>query len=600
MQPVVFIEVGVIMRTIVDPGQRQLFDPFDRVLTPKARKRLLSDWPGVFRHVILELMPVKSVGSSFHPSLGRPSKELYSMAGLLFLKEFMNWTLDEAVAAYMFRMDVHYALNLEPVAHDLSRRTLELYLGRFVEDELAAGVMHTVTTTLVKALDLKIDRQRLDSTHIFSDMASFGRTRMMGVAIKRFLVQVKRFDHAGYEMLAEDLRRRYEPGTHRLFGDWGKEAEARHRLRQQVAEDMHALIQRFGGDAAHSHRPTYKALERIFYEQCVVDEEKVEVKAKTGGNVMQNPSDAGATYDGHKGPGYQVQIAETCNAENEIQLLTSALPQTAVESDTTALPEVLDDLEAQEMLPEELFADTLYCSDENVQGAEARGVELVGPTKEGAESVDGANAQTIQEAESRAYALDIDDFVVDEESGVVVRCPAGHEPEFSEPDQQKGKTITVMPDAACSQCEFAHECPVRRVRGRYQLDHTAKQRRLAARRREEQTPVFRERYRIRAGIESTNSGIKRRTGLNRLRVRGKARVFNAIWLRLAGWNILRAAASAKMRELVAERAKTPSFAALLAQIRVRIRLFAFPEALGRIMRLRKPDLSSHQTPQAAA
>ncbi len=36
---------------------------------------------------------------------------------------------------------------------------------------------------------------------------------------------------------------------------------------------------------------------------------------------MQNPSDPVATYDGHKGPGYQTQIAETCHLENEVQLI---------------------------------------------------------------------------------------------------------------------------------------------------------------------------------------------------------------------------------------------------------------------------------------
>jgi len=35
------------------------------------------------------------------------------------------------------------------------------------------------------------------------------------------------------------------------------------------------------------------------------------LKVKTGGDCVQNPSDLDATYDGHKGPGYQVQLAET-------------------------------------------------------------------------------------------------------------------------------------------------------------------------------------------------------------------------------------------------------------------------------------------------
>ena len=535
------------MHKIVNPKQTRLFDPFDNVLTEKTRKRLLDGWAGVFRHVILELMPVETISGHFDPAMGRPTKELYSMAGLLLIKEFMDWTKDEALDAYSFRMDIHYALNLEPVTHDISMRTLERYINLFEDDDLAKSVMLEITVTLVGLLELNIDKQRLDSTHIFSDMASFGRTRLMGVAIKRFLTQLKRHDPKAYELLDEQLRKRYAPGVNQLFADTKKDSESRRLLRQQVAEDMYLLIRRFADTAEHAGRGTYKAMERIFYEQCEVHEEKVCVKKKTGGNVIQNPSDLDATYDGHKGPGYQVQISETCHPENETQLITCALPQTAVEPDTTAISEVLDSLEESELLPREMFADTHYCSDENVQAAANRGVELVGPVQCGSlidKDVDHLN---------------VDDFDIDEQTEEVVCCPAGHKPASSIHDKQTGKTKTVMPSSTCSQCEFRKECPVEKCRDGYCLYHTAKQRRLAGRRREEATDVFRDRYRIRGGIEGTNSGLKRKTGLGQLRVRGRPAVFHSILLKITGWNILRASVCAKMREIVYARANASVF-----------------------------------------
>jgi hypothetical protein len=565
------------MRTTVNPRQTPLFDSFGPVLSPGTRDGLLAGWQGVFRHVILELMPVGVLGGSFDPRMGRPTKELYSMAGLLFIKEFMNWTKEEALNAYRYRLDVHYALNLEPVAHELSLRTLERYERLFIENDLAGQVMHEVTTTLADLCEIKVDQQRLDSTHIFSNMASFGRTRLMGVTVKRFLVQVKRFDRDAYEGLAEELRKRYEPSEHKLFGGLGKDEASRRLLRQQVAEDMHALIGRFCDDARHNSRPTYKMLVRVFYEQCEVAEETVRVKKKTGGNVVQNPSDEDATYDGHKGPGYQAQIAETCNPENEVQLITSALPQTAVESDPAALPEVLDDLDTQQMLPESMLADALYGSDENVEDAARRGVELVSPTKEGAREAEAEESRDAYEA------LTIDDFAIDEKTEEVTACPAGVEPESSTHDPSSGKTTTILPAAACDRCAFSGECPIRKVKGRYRIEHTAKQRRLAGRRREEQTPVFRERYQLRAGIEGTNSGTKRRTGLARLRVRGKARVFHAILLRLAGWNVLRAAVCTKMRQIVAERARSASLQACLGRLCALVHHSGLREATSRII-----------------
>ena len=547
------------MHKIVNPQQTRLFDPFDSVLTEKTRKRLLDGWSGVFRHVILELMPVDTIAGRFHPAMGRPTKELYSMAGLLLIMEFKNWTKEEALDAYRFHLDIQYALNLEPVAHDISMRTLERYINYFEEDNLAKTIMSDITVQLVDLLGIKIDQQRLDSTHIFSDMASFGRTRMMGVTLKRFLTQVKRRNQEDYSALPEPLRQRYAPSVHQLFGNASKDSESRRLLRQQVAEDMYYLVCHFAELPDYAGINTYKIMECIFYEQCEVHEDKVSVKAKTGGNVTQNPSDPDATYDGHKGPGYQAQISETCNPENEAQLITCAIPQTSAEPDANAVEEVLDDLQANDLLPDSMLVDTHYTGDENVQLAEEKGVELVGPVPSGSSK---AKADEYEQ-------LNIDDFNVDDATEEVICCPAGHKPQSSEHNNETDKTKTVMPESACSQCEFFEQCQVEKIKGQYALEHTSKQRRLAGRRREQDTEVFRERYKTRGGIEGTNSGLKRKTGLGQLRVRGRPAVFHAIYLKIAGWNILRASVCAKMREIVYARANMAVFGLYFAFLRVR-------------------------------
>ncbi|HEX3147357.1 MAG TPA: ChbG/HpnK family deacetylase [Gemmataceae bacterium] len=64
----------------------------------------------MFRAVLLELMPAKLLGEHFHPTHGRPTKELFAMAGLLFLQEAFDWTNVAAVEAVLFRADVQFAL----------------------------------------------------------------------------------------------------------------------------------------------------------------------------------------------------------------------------------------------------------------------------------------------------------------------------------------------------------------------------------------------------------------------------------------------------------------------------------------------------------
>jgi len=236
-----------------DPRQNLLFDTFRSILSSSAYKRLLSGWQGVFRCAILELMPADALAENFDPTMGQPTKELYSMAGLILIQEFQNWTAERAVEEYIYDASVQFALNLEPAGQDLSTRTLERYRKLFRENDLAVKVMSDVTSKLAELLELDVTKQRLDSTHVKSDMATFGRTRLMGVAIRRFLTQLKRHGQEAYEALPETIRSRYAASEGRMFADV-KGTDAHRKLRQDVAEDLHFLIARFEHDAQHSRR----------------------------------------------------------------------------------------------------------------------------------------------------------------------------------------------------------------------------------------------------------------------------------------------------------------------------------------------------------
>ncbi len=129
----------------------------------------------------------------------------------------------------------------------------------------------------------------------------------MAVAIKRFLTQVKRHAPDDYAALPDELRARYAPSEGRLFAD-AKDAAARARSKQQVAEDMLLIIERFADRTEINGRTSYTSLVKIFQQQCEVVEGRVVVLAKTGGDVIEKPSDLDATYDGHQGQGYQIQL----------------------------------------------------------------------------------------------------------------------------------------------------------------------------------------------------------------------------------------------------------------------------------------------------
>jgi hypothetical protein len=486
------------------------------------------------------------------------------MAGAIFLKEFFNLTIPQTVERYLTDAAWQYALNVNPVEASLSHATVERYQKLFVEDDLADGIFHRVTSALIEALELDVSRQRLDSTHIYSDMATFGRTKLMGVTIKRFLTQLKRHHRDLYAALDQDFLARYAPSQAKLFGDF---TGSRSALRQAVAEDLLMLVSRFADHAPITRRDSYKAMDRVLHEQCDVQEETVELKKKTGGDVMQNPSDPDATYDGHKGPGHQAQIAETCSEENEVQLITGVETEPAHTSDQDAVEPMLGQLESHDRKPEALYTDGGYGSDKNVVHAAKRDVDLQSP-------VSGGPKQNPDD-------LTIDDFVVDDQTQTVERCPAGHEPVSSVHDQDKGRTKTVMAASHCSSCPHRDECPVKKTHAGYAIEHTPAEHRTASRRAEQATDAFRENYAIRGGGESVNSGLKRRTGMGRLRVRGSPRVRMAVLLRCAGWNLFRALAAMKKRGILDSAAVFAASALIRALV---CRIVSLPDPAGRLNR----------------
>ena len=50
---------------MVDPRQNRLFDPFQGVIPPAGQRIIAEGWQGVFRHALLEVMPVGELAENF-------------------------------------------------------------------------------------------------------------------------------------------------------------------------------------------------------------------------------------------------------------------------------------------------------------------------------------------------------------------------------------------------------------------------------------------------------------------------------------------------------------------------------------------------------
>lgn len=115
---------------------------------------------------------------------------------------------------------------------------------------------------------------------------------------------------------------------------------------------------------------SYKLMTRVVQEQCTVteasDDTVAEILLKPPREIpsdsLQNPSDPDATYDGHKGQGYQVQVMETYSNEDDretrsqtLNLITHVEVQTACESDANALIPVIESTRGRKLLLQRLI-----------------------------------------------------------------------------------------------------------------------------------------------------------------------------------------------------------------------------------------------------
>ena len=111
---------------IKDHKQQYLFDPW-HFLSPKRRRMLDEDWPGLFREHLLDELPVQQIAPHFKEGIGRPTKELHTVLGVLLLQQTMDLNDQSAIEQLCFNIQWHYALNIAEESDDakyISEKTL--------------------------------------------------------------------------------------------------------------------------------------------------------------------------------------------------------------------------------------------------------------------------------------------------------------------------------------------------------------------------------------------------------------------------------------------------------------------------------------------
>lgn len=530
------------MLNVHDHQTGDIFDPWS-FLGPKRRKLLEASWAGIFRHYLLNKLPVEKLIPYFDATKGRPSKELYQVLGGLILQQVQDLTDEETQWHMCFDQGWHYALDIISQSDEDSyvcERTLFAYRQIMLAENLDGLLFETLTDTLIDAFNVDTSKQRLDSTHIQSNMRKLGRLKIFAETIKKFLNNLKRHYPKLYKAkISSDIHTQYL--SKKGYGCFSqvKPTEAR-RVLDDLSKEMLQLVGLFKANPAVKRLNSYQLMERVLQEQCIIiesDDNGPQITLKAPSDIpsdsLQNPSDPDAAYSHHKGQGYSAQIMETYTPDDEKQkdkdppldLITYVEVTPANIGDSNALLPALDSTEERKCKPSDLSADTSYGGDENVEQAKDREVTMVAPT---------------HCSDGQGDTLGLKDFEIDSEQGTLCACPQGH-PALETHRTRTDRNATTFDHSTCIACPDKDSCPIIIQKTQAVIYYDDKQIRLAQRRRYEQTEEFKDRYRWRAGIEGTNARLKQQTGAARLRVSGLAKVRFSIKLKVLGINIFRAA-----------------------------------------------------------
>jgi len=381
------------------------------------------------------------------------------------------------------------------------------------------------TAKIAQAAPVGFDKQRLDWAHIVSNMAILTRLGLFVKTIEQFLHKLERIDPALAEKLPQRFRERYLE-REGYFVDVRSSA-GRRRL-DQCAQDLWYLVDRFRNNNKVSGVRQYSRLRRLFKEQCEIskgDQPKLRLKApkEVASDSIQNPSDPDATY-GHKGKGYSVEGAETCARENPLQLVGAVEVNGANSSDQKATVPMVQQLRERGQKPSDLYTDAAFVSGENIEACAREGVSLKGPLPGGPPS---------------PGKITLASFSFDAQRQRVLRSPAGHSA-VRQGLGRKGKGFV----ATFSKTDYMHSplssaCPTQELKKRRKLYRRPAKGTSSRRRIEQQLPEFKEEYRIRSGLEATNSELKRAHGMGQLRVRGRPAVELAVFLKALACNCKR-------------------------------------------------------------
>jgi transposase len=476
--------------------------------------------------------------ADLYPADGQPAYAPWRLALVSIMEFAENLTDRQAADAVRSRIDWKYALSLELTDEGFDFSVLSEFRQRLLEHEAGERLLNTMLEQFVQAGLLSSGgTQRTDSTYVLASVRDLNRLELAGRTLQAALDAIA-------EIAPDWLRQRAAPEWYVRYG----QPVSDFRLPQKASErDALAVIIGWDGlkllEMVYFHPSTplavrqleaVEVLRQIWVQQYVQIEETLRQRKREemppAARLLQSPFDLTARYSykrSREWMGYKVHFSETCNKDSP-NLITHIRTSNATEPDIDALQPIHDDLQQNDLLPDEHLLDMGYTSAPLLYDSQHDyGVELVGPVVE-------------KHTWQHKTGYEIDAFSIDWENRTVT-CPQGH---TSTPwrmrDHRRDHELTRVKfkRVECEPCPV-HDLCTKHTRRTLSFHEQPLFEAIQRRKQEQHTEVFQQSYGKRAGIEGTISQSVFALGMRRSRYRGLDKTHLQFVLTAAAMNLTR-------------------------------------------------------------
>jgi hypothetical protein len=349
--------------------QPSLFN-IENQLSKSKRKKLESSKETYFYKMIFSKINEQDFSILYSSVNSRPNAPVNSLVASMILLNQKGWTTEELFNNIDFNLLTRTALGLDtfettpfcPATYfNFQNRLLKHY--QETGENLFEQVFDQLTENQLKTLKIKTNIQRTDSFMALSNIQNYSRVQLLVEMLIRLYRVLKETDKEEFNQLLKP----YTKKTSQNFV-YTLTRESVPKELEKLGEIYNTLCKKLND--TYGDEEIFQIFKRVYTEQFIEDSSGLKVKENNEikSNCLQSPDDVDATYrnkTGKKSKGQSINITETINPENEINLITDVSVHSNNTDDSKILNERVEIMKDKTPDLEELHTDGAYGSSDN-------------------------------------------------------------------------------------------------------------------------------------------------------------------------------------------------------------------------------------------